>query len=149
MKKITKICFVLLLVAGCSNKPNVEDKTVLTCTQQKGESSSITSFTEVNDEIVESTIQTTIVLPSMDEVETLQKELEAQKTAFEKQEGITFTYTIEDLTATIESKYDVTKISKELLPQLGFDENVKVDGKFKLEKFLELYQNAGIGCVLK
>ncbi|MEG0076594.1 hypothetical protein [Anaerorhabdus sp.] len=149
MKKLVLSLLALVLISGCSTAPKIEDSSMMTCTQEGEGNSSVTTFTTKGNEIVSSTVTTTIILPTPEDELILESSLLQQKTAFEDFEGIDFNYVIEDGQAVITGVYDLTKVSVEVLPQLGFTDDLKTDGKFTLDKFEEIYKKVGIACEIK
>lgn len=149
MKKIGFCILIVMLLTGCTNVPKEVGKTI-TCKQDGEVVNIIVIFTtNKDDEIISSSVNTTIKLNTPEDVIVLEASLLQQKLDFEGIEGIKFDYDIKDNQATITGEYDITKISADVLPRIGFVDKLKVDGKFKIDKFSELYEKVGVACIVE
>ncbi|SKA01119.1 DUF1307 domain-containing protein [Anaerorhabdus furcosa] len=149
MKKIGFCILIVMLLTGCANAPKEVGKT-MTCKQDGEVVNIIVIFTtNKDDEIISSSVNTTIKLNTPEDAIVLQASLLQQKLDFEGIEGIKFDYDIKDNQATIIGEYDITKISADVLPRIGFTDDLKTNGKFKTDKFSELYEEVGVACIVE
>lgn len=149
MKKLIAIALVALVLTGCTTGGA---KTQTLACNQSAEGATMDSNFVFTDGALTTLEQTTVLTIPEDQkasIDVITASLEASKTQIDAIEGASYEYSVNDTTATITVKYDLSKMDDATLLGLGFTDDMKVDGKFNLEKISETYKNIGITCTTK
>lgn len=149
MKKLIAIALVALVLAGCSTGGA---KTQTLACKQEAEGASMDSTFTFTDAGLTSLKQTTVIaIPEdqKDSIDSITTALDASKEQINAIDGATYEYSINETAATITVTYDVTKMDDETLLGFGFTDDMKVDGKFNIDKIAETYKAININCEVK
>lgn len=120
MKKVMSLfvaVLTLILVTGCGSSKT------LTCTQtEDGQEIKVVATTNNDDKITKVKMEMTMTAETKEELDAGVAILELSKAAFNEKEGIKMDVKKSGLKATMTVEFDLTKVSKETLEELGFDE---------------------------
>lgn len=149
MKKIIALALVALVLTGCSTGGSKTQ--TLACNQTSEGATMDSSFTFADGALTTLEQTTVITIPEdqKDSIDALTTALDASKEQVSAIDGATYEYSINETAATVTVKYDITKMSDESLLAFGFTDDMKVDGKFNIDKISETYKNIGITCAVK
>lgn len=148
MKKLLAVALVALVLAGCSSGAKTQ---TLACNQASTDATMDSTFVFTDGALTKLEQVTVITIPEgqAEAVAALTTALDASKEQINAIDGASYEYSITDTSATITVKYDITKMSDETLLGFGFTDDMKVDGKFNIDKITETYKNIGIECTTK